>query len=306
MHWFTCLLVLFSVADVLAQQPVPVAEAAYQGETVTSIHLVANPHVDVEPFRALVVQKPGQPYSQDKVQASIAALEKTGKFGAVTTSITPEPQGLRLTFVLHPAYYVGIIEFPEAARHFSYIRLLQIVNFPSEDPFDKSLIPDAESALRKFFHENGYFQALVHTETQFDDINQLANLTFRVNLGRRARIGAVHMEGTNQAETARLMHSVRSLWARLSGGLLKPGKTYTAERIKEATKLITKSLSGQQYLAAKVQEQPPRYHPDTNRVDVVFNVDTGPVIIIRTTGASLTWVPFMAARERKKLIPIYS
>jgi outer membrane protein insertion porin family len=306
MHRLGFLLIVFIAAKLCAQQSFPAAEAAYQGETVTAIDLVANPHIDVEAFRAVLLQKPDQTYSQDKVEASVAALERTGKFGAVRVSVTPEPRGLRLTFVMEPAYYLGMVEFPEAAKHFSYIRLLQVVNFSSQDPYDKYLLPGAESALTKFLQENGYFQSQVHAEPHLDDINQLVNVTFRVSLGKRARIGNVEIQGPNTAEAAHIMHSVRSLHARFSGGLLETSKAYTASRISEATTLIKRSLSAQHYLASKIQRQPPRYHPETNRVDLTFDIDLGPVVIVRTTGARLTFLPFMSGRQQKKLIPIYS
>ena len=300
------LLINFLMAEAFGQASFPAAEAAYQGENVTAIDLVANPHVNVEPFRTLLAQEVGEPYSQDKIQASISALETTGKFGAVRTTVLPEPQGLRLTFVLEPAYYLGIVQFPEVAKHFSYVRLLQVVGFSNQDPYDKYLLPGKEAALTKFLAENGYFEAKVHAETGFDDINQLVNVTFRAEIGRRARIGTVEIQGTNPAETAHLLHSVRSLRARFSGGLLTQGKTFTASRIREASTLIKRSLASQNYLASKVEEQPPTYHPDSNRVDLSFNVEPGPVVIVRTTGAKLTVLSFISGRQKGKLIPIYS
>ncbi|PYX49856.1 MAG: hypothetical protein DMG79_07625, partial [Acidobacteria bacterium] len=45
---------------------------------------------------------------------------------------------------------------------------------------------------------------------------------------------------------------------------------------------------------------------DTNRVDVSFKVEVGPVVTVRTVGAKLTVIPFLAGRQMKKLIPIYS
>lgn len=306
MHRFSFLLIIFVTPYLGAQQSFPAAEAAYEGENVNGIDLVANPHIDVEPFRALLVQKPGQAYSQPKVQASVDALEKSGKFGSIRVSVTPEPKGLRLTFVMEPAYYLGMVDFPEAVKHFSYIRLLQVVNFSNQDPYDKYLLPAAESALSRFLRENGYFQAQVHAETDLDDINQLVHVIFRVEMGKRAKIGAIEIQGPNTAEAAHVMHSVRSLRARLSGGLLKPGKTYTASRLSEATTLMKGSLSAQNYLASKIQQEPPVYHAETNRVDLIFDVEPGPVVIVRTTGSRLTFIPFLAGKQRKKLIPIYS
>jgi outer membrane protein insertion porin family len=285
-------------------------QAAYQGETVASVELVADPHLDLTRFRALVQQKAGQPYSEQQVQSSIAALDATHQFTGVQTYATPEPRGLRLTFVLQPAYSIGIIEFPPADRHFAYIRLLQVVSSASdysyEHPFDKSRLPSADAALEDFLRRNGYFRARVHSETQFDDANHLANITFHVDMGARARIGQLRISGTGPGEEAHLMHAVESWWARLSGGSMKPGKTYSEERIKEAVTLIKRSLSSQKYLAAKVAVEAPVYHPETNRADVSFRVDSGPEVIVRITGARLTFIPFLSGREAKKLIPIYS
>jgi len=36
--------------------------------------------------------------------------------------------GLQLNFILEPPYYIGIIEFPDLAKHFSYGQLLKVVN----------------------------------------------------------------------------------------------------------------------------------------------------------------------------------
>jgi outer membrane protein insertion porin family len=300
-------LLLFSLAaTAVAQQPFLGPQAAYEGETVTAVDLVANPHVDIAPFQALVEQKTGQPYSEKKVEASVAALEKSEKFGSVKVSVSPTPNGLRLSFILEPVYYIGIIEFPEAAKHFSYVRLLQVADLPDQDPFDKARIPEAQTALRYLFREGGYFQAQVRAETRLDDVNQLANVIFHVTLGPRARIGQVKLEGVSGEETARLMHAVDSLRARLNGGLLKPGQTYTRSRLRDAQKLIKRALAKQDYLASKVTENPPDYHPDSNRVDVSYRIEVGPVVIIKITGAKLSAVPFLSGREARKLIPIYS
>jgi outer membrane protein insertion porin family len=125
-------------------------------------------------------------------------------------------------------------------------------------------------------------------------------------LGPRARIGRIAFAGVDPAEDARLTHSVASLRARFTGALLKRGKPYTPERIKAATSLIRSTLAGQHRLASKVEELPPDYHPETNRVDVTFKTEIGPVVIVRITGAHLSWVPYLAGREMKKEIPIYS
>lgn len=207
---------------------------------------------------------------------------------------------------MEPAYYIGIVEFPGVGRYFAYSRLLQVVNLPDEDPYDPSRIPLAESALGNFLHRNGYFQSTVHAESTIDDDHELVSVRFVVEMGKRARIGSVTVAGPDSPEGARLLRTVRSLRARLSGGLLKPGKPYSPERISTATKLMKRMLIQQRRLAGTIHEKPPQYNAETNQVDVSFKVDFGPMVTVRTVGARLSIIPFLAGRQMKKLLPMYS
>jgi outer membrane protein insertion porin family len=294
-----------SVAGV-AQSSLTGPQASYDGQTVTAVDLIANPHRKVEPLGASVTQKVGQPYSQAEVEASIAALERAGGFEKVTVDVIPDVAGLRLNFILEPAYYLGVVEFQGVPKSLSYVRLLQVANLEDQDPYDPARIAIAETALAHFLERNGFFQAEVHAEPQIDDANQLVYVTFSANSGTQARIGSVELRGPSGSEQTWLLDKTRSLRARFSGGLLKPGKPYTPERMKAATSLIKKSLARQHRLASKVQEAPPKYHADSNRVEVAFEVEVGPEVIVKTTGARLSRIPFLSGREMKKLIPIYS
>ena len=302
---FLLCFLLFSAA-LLAQQSARSAREVYEGQTVTAVDLIANPHRDVEPLRASVAQQPGQPYSQEKVEASIFALQEKGGFAKVTVNVIPDVSGLRLNFLLEPAYYLGLIDFQGVTKTFSYTRLLQTVNLLDEDPYDAARLPPARAALLQFLKHNGYFQAKVDVASHIDDAHRLVNITFSVAMGKQARIGSVTLQGVADSEQFSLLHSTRSLRARFTGGLLKPGKPYSPGRVEAATKLIKRSLAEQHRLASKVHEIPPQYHAETNRVDVSFNVQVGPVVMIRTTGARFSSIPFMSGREMKKLIPIFS
>src|SRR5579862_2719529 len=266
----TALLAVFSAAISLGQVQVQGPSSIYDGQKVSAIDLIANPHRNIAPFREVVLQKAGEPYSQQKVEASIEALQKAGGFPKVSVNVVPDIQGLRLNFLLEPAYFIGIVEFPGAARAFAYIRLLQVANLQDEDPYDSGRVEIAKKALQDFFARNGYFQSDTESETEIDDAHQLVNVVFRVQLGKRARVGGIEIQGTNEAETARLLHSMRSLRARLTGGLLKPGKPYTAERTKAAVTEIKRELTKQLRLASSVEENPPEYDSTTNRAKVSF------------------------------------
>ncbi len=304
------LFILAVFSCISAAAPAQVApqemQGAYEGQNVSSVSLIANPHRNLASLYPLVEQKAGSPYSQQKIETSAQALQKAGGFEQVHVTVVPEVKGLRLNFLLEPAYYVGVVEFTNATKYFSYTRLLAVVSLSDEDPYDASRIPEAENELKKFLQNNGFFQASVHSALAIDDARQLVNVTLAVEMGERARISAIKIDGSGNAESARLMHAVKSLRARFSGGLMKPGKPYSHERIEHATALIKAALTKQHYLASSVHENPPEYDAQTNRVSVSFSVKVGPLVNIRTVGAKLTVIPFLKGRVMKQLIPIYS
>lgn len=280
-------------------------QVSYEGQPVSSIVLIANPHLDAESFRAEVVQHAGEPYSESAVEASVAALAKKGGFPRVDVEVTPEAEGLRVTFVMQPAYAVGVLEFPGATKAFPYTRLLQVANLADEQAFDSSRLPSARKALVDFFSTSGYFRATVETETDLDDQNQLANPIFHVHLGELARIADIKIEGAPPDKTARLWHAIRSLRSRLTGALVKPGKRYTPDRMKAARAAIKRTLGNEHYLASRVELNPPLYHEEGNRVDVSFRVQLGPLVDVRVSGAKFSWFPPLNKRQEKKLIPVY-
>jgi len=306
MRFVVVLVVLLAGVSAFAQLMFQAASETYNGQNVSRVSLIANPHRDMQSLYPLVTQKTGEPYSQEKIEADTAALQKAGHFEQVKASVVPEVSGLRVQYLLEPAFYLGVVQFPGATKLFSYTRLLQVANLSDEDPYDPAQIPIAEQALRDFLHRNGYFQSDVHAEPAIDDRHQLVNVSFAIHIGKRARISSVSINGPNEPEKERLLHSIQSLRARLSRGLLKPGKPYSPGRITSATTLMKKALNGQRRLASSVKENPPKYDTQTNRVEVSFDVQVGPVVTIRTEGAKLTSIPFLAGREKKKLIPIYS
>jgi outer membrane protein assembly factor BamA len=301
-----CSIILLISMRGFAQLALPAPSASYEGQNVSAVSLIANPHRDLQPLIPMVQQKVGQTYDQKEIEASRQALQDAGHFEKVQVGVIPDVNGLRVNFLLEPAYYLGVLKFPGAEKLFSYTRLMLTTELSDEDPYDASRIPISANALTDFLHRNGYFQATVHAEPMIDDEHQLVNVNFTVQPGKQAKISSVEIEGPNDPESHRLLRSMRSLRARLSGGLLKTGQPYTPERIKSATALMKRTLTKQDRLASTIKENPPKYDPATNLVGVSFNVKMGPVVTIRIEGARLSRIPWASGREKKKLIPIYS
>jgi hypothetical protein len=274
-------------------------QASYEGEKVALVDLVVRPGTDVEALKPLILQKAGEPYSNEKVQNSVAALKQTGGFSKVDVEVTPEPAGLRVAFIIQPAFYIGMIEFPGAVHVLSYPRLLQAVNYPAQEPYEASRVKGAEADLLHFLANNGYFQARVETEIKLNEAHELVDVVFHVTLNKRARFGRVEVIGPARKEAARLEQALSSSRARLKGASLKSGKPYDPKRLEAATKFIRDYLGKEDRLASQVRLKEPHYDPETNRTDVAFQVTLGPTVAVRVEGARLS------KRTLRKLIPIY-
>ena len=113
-------------------------QPAYEGQNVSAVSLIANPHRDLTTLLPLVTQKAGTPYVRTKIQDTAGALKRASGFADVQISVEPEVSGLRVNFLLEPAYYLGFVEFSGAGKYFAYTRLLQVVSLPDENPYDPS------------------------------------------------------------------------------------------------------------------------------------------------------------------------
>lgn len=296
---------LLAVLSILAPAAIQRAGAQttaainYEGEKVTAIDLASRPEADVEYLRDLVVQHAGEPYSNAKIQQSITALMATGEFSSVKAQVSPDNGGLRLMFILEPAYYLGLVEFPGAAPPLAYTRLLQVVSFSEGSPFFQRQMNDATGALRTFLPRNGYFAAIVKPRTEIDQEHKLVNPIFGVTLNRRAKVGTIDFEGLSEREAARERAALGSFWTHFEKGRLKNGTTFTQEKIQAAVNRIRNTLAGQNHLAQEISLTSANYEPKTNRANLLFHVKLGPTVNVQVQGAHIF------KRTLKKLIPIY-
>lgn len=291
-------LLRFLFLSLHAQQLKP-PTISYEGQKVASVQLAGRPDVNVKQLMQVVTQTQGAPYLQQKIDESIAALKKAGNFTDVQLDIRPQSNGLEVQFVLQPAMYFGVFDFGNATRVFSYNRLLQLAEYPNQQPYSAGRVDEAESNLLTYFHQTGFFQATIEPKLQIDQEHGIVNVLFDINLKRRAKFGQIILTGAPEVETADLQRSLRSIRARLRGVSLRTGKTYTFPKLEKASNYLQAELGKRRYLAGHVQLISALYNPQTNRADVTFQVSLGPQIGIKVQGASV------GGRTMKKLIPVY-
>jgi outer membrane protein assembly factor BamA len=271
---------------------------SYEGQDVSTVELAGRPDLNVAEFMRLVAQHPGEPFSATKIDESIAALKRTAQFEDIQLDLRPEQDGVRIIFILQPAVYFGMYQFP-GAELFPYARLLQVSNYSAQEPYSSTDVQRAQTSLENYLRRNGYFETQVEPEVRTDKTNGLANVNFHVTLGRLAKFGDIVIEGTTPEHTRQLQGALRSLRARMRMSAIRTGKKYSLKTLENATQYLEGRLTKQKYLGARVKLIGASYNPETNRADVTFNVQPGPIVNARVEGAHL-W-----GWTRRKLLPIY-
>jgi len=272
--------------------------SSYEGQNVSSIEFAGQPDLDPAGFSSAVDQKTGEPFSQQKVEQTAAAIKSAGKYEEVRIRVDPESNGVRSRFVLEPAVYIGIFQFP-GAEQFPYSRLIQVANYPVQAPFDAAEIERDRKSLLNFYRQSGFFQAEVRSDVKVDQKRQIANVSFAATLGPRAKFGEIFIDGVPPAEQERLRASLQTTMARARTVAIRPGKRYRRSTIGKAATYLQAELEKKGQLNAQVKLAGAEYHADTNRADIHFNIVPGPTIKVDIQGAHVwPWT-------RKSLLPVY-
>jgi len=272
--------------------------SSYDGQNVASVQAVGILQANSAQLQSLFVQKEGQPFSHRLVEQTAAALKTAGHLQAVRIVVEPEAKGVAVRFVLEPAIYFGIFQFPGAER-FPYSQLIQTADLPVQRAFSQRDVERAQDNLTAFYRQEGYFQVEESPEVSVDHQHDIANVQFHVTLGRRARFGVTHIAGAPPADEALLHHKLVSIMARLRGAAIRPGKTYHHSTLVKASHYLQTTLASQGYLGAQVKLAGAEYHGDTNRADIQFTIDPEAKTEVNISGAHIwPWT-------RKALLPMY-
>jgi len=282
-----------------AQDNQPSTYEGFEGRPVSKVDIAASPVMNVEAFRPVITQKAGEPFSIAKIRESVAALQKTTLFSQIQVKVEPEQSGAHITFLLQPAYYIGMVYFPGAAKTFSYTRMLQAVNIPDQTPFVDDLVSKGKDALLHLFQTDGFFEAKVEPETKRDEKHLIVNLVYHCSLGRRAKIGELTFQGASEREAAEMRAALTSLWAKVKGGSLRRGQPYTQARLSKSLDYLRQRLQKSGHLTPIVRLASSSYEPGTRSAHVTFEVQPGPLVSIRVVGAHV-W-----KRTLRRFIPIY-
>ena len=272
--------------------------SSYEGQNVSSVILAGRPDLNLEEFAPVMTQKANEPFSREKVEQTADALKNAGHFEQVHVEVQPDARGVVIYFILEPASWFGVFNFP-GADQFPYSQLIQTANFPPQWPYSAEEVETDRASLEKYFQNRGYFEAQVKTELHVDKDNGIVNVDFQVALDKRAKFGTAISQGAPGGQDAALDKKLTGVMARARGASIRPGKTFNHNNVDKAVHYLQSLLEKQGYLSAQVKLEGAEYHPETNRADIHFSIKPGVVTHVQIAGARVwNWT-------RKSLLPVY-
>ena len=247
-----------------------------------------------QPFSAAALDKliqveVGETLDAAKLRAAIEALFETGRYADIQVDARRENDGVALTFLTKPSWFIGDVRVVGAPLPPSESQLANATDLKLGEPFTPEKLGLAEQAVRRLLAESGFRRPTVTSAVVRDADAQQVNITFTVNPGLRARIGALLVAGENPPLSEEQIRAI---------GGWRQGAAYRHDRIPQGISRIKEHFRKQNHRRVNVYVQTPEYDPAENRLTMVVRIDPGPKIFVRAEGAKL------AADKMRRYLPV--
>jgi outer membrane protein assembly complex protein YaeT len=265
--------------------------AAADNRPIAQINFRADAAFETQAIAQEVTLQPGQVVTIRELQSSIKNLYATGNFRDVRVDAAPTDAGVVLTFSLFLNYRLDDIRIDGLGRA-DTTRAQRELTVRAGETLSLDAVEDSAAAIEEMLHQQGFLQATVDAETNFDRARSLADVTFDINAGPLAKVATVLIEGpTAPFTTQELIGRMRR----------KPGTAFNLRDAREDADRMRNFLVRANYRRADVDFLGHTYDPATQAVTLRYRAQTGPKVQVEVTGierrAVRRWLPFGRNQE---------
>ncbi len=226
-----------------------------------------------------LTQKAGQPLDPQKVQQTTRRLFATGRYMNIAVRGVRHGDSVTLTFTGVPRYYVGRVQIDGVKSD----QLTSLLEYGSKlNPgvaFNDSDVPAGTEALKGVLQQNGYYQPKIVAKTQRDDAGQQVNVTYTVDIGPQARIGAVKITGDDPGITEQQFRKK---------GKLKRNSKVNRQTTSNALDNMRKFYQKNNRLEATAALRSSTFDPAAKTLNYEFQASQGPIVKVVVEGAKVS------------------
>lgn len=264
---------------------------AADNRPIARVDFRADAGFDTNAVAQEVTLAPGEVVTIRELQSSIKNLFATGNFRDVRVDAAPGPDGLVLTFSLFLHYRIGDIELAGLTRN-DRARAQRELTVRAGEVLSLDDVDDSASAIEETLQQNGYLEAVVDPETNFDRARNVADVTFHVTPGPQAKIANIILEGNPAPFTT------NELIARMRRG---QGEEFSLPEAREDAERIHNFLVRRNHRRADVDFLGHTYDTASHTVTLRYRVQVGPTVQVAVSGVPRSmvrrWLPFARNQE---------
>jgi len=292
------LLLAFSIAARTAQAQQPAVQEAlkYEGRKIVAIQFQpADQPLTGEQLNHDLPFVVGSAFHERDLRQAIQNLFSSGRFSDLAVDASEAPDGVALRFITKRAYFVGQIAVRGVSAPPNSGELASATKLRLGTPYVDSDRLQAVESLVNLLRQNGFYHAKVDAQVEFRRHFEEANLVFDVDAGKRARFEQPRITGNSQRAEESIVRATR--WKRLYG--LLGWQEVTGARVRQGLENVRGYYEKRNLLDSRVTLTRLDYHEKTNTVAPTVHIETGPRIVLKTTGAKIS------AGRLKQLVPIF-
>ena len=289
---FSINVLLFLSASAFGAALAPVA--AYEGARIINVRFdpPAQP-VASDDLNRLLTWKPGDPLHLADVRATIKRLYATGSYASIEVDANPAPGGVEVVIRTSEQWFVGPVEtHGKTDSPPNDAQLTDASRLQLGEPFSDEDIDRAVEGMRGLLERNGFYRAQVTPQVVRDSVHQQVAITFRVNVGRRARLTLPQIEGDTRIPAEEVARAARYKgWFRW--------KPATDRNTLDGVRDILNRYAKKNRLTADVTLEKREFLAAQNRVRPTIHADGGPVVKITAQEAKIS------RGKLKKYVPVF-
>jgi outer membrane protein assembly complex protein YaeT len=241
------------------------------------------------PLAGHLPQPEGAPLTEENLKASLRRLYATGLYDTLEVAGTTEQGEVDLVFRGTPATFIGTVGVDGATGATMNTQLERASQLEAGTHLTQAKMLRAAQQMRSTLEENGYHQSAITQTVTPHPGQQLADISFRVVSGPRARVGKVTVTGDSGLSLDEFRHYAH----------LRPGAIVDHDTANRALDGVQKHYQAGHRLEADVKLVAAQYNSATRAIDYQFSANRGPVVKVVVEGANLD------ADRIKHLVPIY-
>lgn len=238
-----------------------VASVTVSGLTTYEVNKV----LEVIPIKA------GDDFSLREVDAAIAHLRKWGVFDEINVSPTKTADGVILDFKLSEAKIVASIDVDGNYPYIEY-KVRKFLTLHPGDIYTPERLDEQITRIKEFYEREGYRNTDVTVEEEPTPDDNTVVITFHIHRGDLLRIRDVTVDGNHALLKGRFVTA------------LNPIKPFSERRLREAIREIKEAYQAKGYPKARIKLAQKLIDFNRNRIDLFFEVNEGPHVVITFTG----------------------